>query len=467
MSRNELTISQAHAAELRSCLFPANGHEAGTLILCGISSILVCPWTGESICRYLSREVIPIPFEDVVSSSPRHFEWAKRTFLMAYKRARDEGLAIAFVHSHRRIHAFFSTVDDKNDQELAELVSHRRGPRPPLLSIVMDDTGGDIAARVCDDVYTRFPLDKTAVLGSLGWKWAFSHALHESDAKFQRQELAFGPGFLDVLPHLKITVVGAGATGSCTSHLLLRLGAKFLSSIDPDVVDYSNLSRIQSSRVSDAKNSVPKVDVIARDFRESEFEVKFHGYQKLVTDVEVRDVLKASDIIFCCTDDDEGRLFLNRFSYFYNTPVIDMGIKIDPVRIRENHIRLADGRVTVVSPGMRCLVCRRIADPTRARVDFLRRVDPDAYHDQVREGYIVNEFVAAPSVVTFTTSVAGMAVDELTARLTEYRSPGDHWLRKFANKRDHSPGAKEDECGICCRANWGRGDVVPFLNRVG
>jgi hypothetical protein len=60
-----------------------------------------------------------------------------------------------------------------------------------------------------------------------------------------------------------------------------------------------------------------------------------------------------------------------------------------------------------------------------------------------------------------------MAVDELTARLTKYRRAVDHRLHKYVPMQDHTPGASLATCAICGASTWGRGDVTPFLNRVG
>src|SRR4051812_42271829 len=87
-----LAISTPHHRQLRDSMFPDNGHEAGAIVLCGISNVDACPWANRRQRRYLSREVIPIPESDIVSSSDRHFEWRKTRFLAAYKQAREDNV---------------------------------------------------------------------------------------------------------------------------------------------------------------------------------------------------------------------------------------------------------------------------------------------------------------------------------------------------------------------------------------
>jgi hypothetical protein len=72
--------------------------------------------------------------------------------------------------------------------------------------------------------------------------------------------------------------------------------------------------------------------------------------------------------------------------------------------------------------------------------------------------------------VTFTTEVACMAVDELLHRLTGYRAVGAiaHRVRKLLLGEDKRPGTFRQGCALCvARDYWGRGDMTPFLDRVG
>jgi len=76
-----------------------------------------------------------------------------------------------------------------------------------------------------------------------------------------------------------------------------------------------------------------------------------------------------------------------------------------------------------------------------------------------------------PAVVHFTTDAATMAIDELIHRLTGYRRAGAsaHRVRKFHLLEDKRPGAAAaPDCPICDSTDyWGRGDLEPFLDRVG
>jgi len=80
--------------------------------------------------------------------------------------------------------------------------------------------------------------------------------------------------------------------------------------------------------------------------------------------------LAGCDVVFGCTDDNAGRLVLSRLPTYYLTPVIDMGVLLSSDNGRLTGI---DGRVTVVSPGSACLVCRGRIDLARAGSEQLPR----------------------------------------------------------------------------------------------
>ncbi len=84
--------------------------------------------------------------------------------------------------------------------------------------------------------------------------------------------------------------------------------------------------------------------------------------------------------------------------------------------------------------------------------------------------HVFGEGNPSPAIVTFTTEVATMAVNELLHRLQGY---GGHdgaittQVRQFHRMEDFRPGAKRRPgCPICDDAGyWGRGDMDPFLDR--
>lgn len=460
-----LTLRQEHLDLLRSLVLPSDGHEGAALLLCGTAAVDRDPWAGLATTCFLSREVIAIAPEDIAASSGVHITVRTNSLARVLRRARDERLVVGFVHSHPQGPAIFSEQDDSHEPLMAELARNRNGCATPLLSLLTTQDGR-LAGRVWREEASPLPFDMIRVVGdrlSLHYDGRFGT---NTPAAFHRQALAFGPALNKDVAALRIGVVGAGATGSATMVLLARLGAQRIAVFDRDLVDETNLSRLHGATRADIGR--PKVEVIKAHVEAFGLQADVAAYQTWIGDPACRDALKSCDMIFGCTDDHDGRMLLNRLAYFYLVPVIDMGIDIG---LGDHGILGADARVTVVQPGTRCLLCRNVIDPARAFAEHLERTDPAEHERRIKERYVRGGGNPNPSVVHFTTDAAAMAVDELIQRLTGYRQAGPraHRVRKFNLLEDKRPGAAAaPDCPICGTADyWGRGDVEPFLDRVG
>ena len=465
--RYSLTLLEEHDERLRALVFPSDGKEGAALLLCGRADITRDPWDGDGHRTFLSYDVVPIAPEDLVSSSDQHVTVKTQSLVRVLKRAAAEELTAAFVHSHPRGPAAFSPQDDADEPYLIELARNRNGPETELLSVLITPAGP--VGRIWHDVERWTPFDMIHVVGRrlrLTFPCRLTGMTPEA---FSRQALAFGEVLNADVRALRIGIAGAGATASATAAILGRLGARRMVTVDKDVVEESNLSRVHGATMDDVRNATPKVDVLKRHVEGFGLGAEVVPIQSWIGDPVCRDALKSCDVIFGCTDDNDGRLLLNRLAYFYLIPVIDMGIGIDPSEDDPPRILDAAGRVTVLGPGGRCLLCRKVVDPDLAREEQQERAAPEEHERQKRDGY-VRGGGPNPAVVTFTTDVACMAVDELIHRLTGYRSAGEraHRVRKYHLMEDKKPGVTGEECQLCmARDYWGRGDMQPFLDRTG
>ncbi|MFT7630769.1 MAG: molybdopterin/thiamine biosynthesis adenylyltransferase [Mariniblastus sp.] len=123
----------------------------------------------------------------------------------------------------------------------------------------------------------------------------------------------------------KILVVGAGALGNEVLKNLALLGLGNVYLIDFDEIQDSNLTRSVLFRAR--HNGQPKANVAAEMAAElnADCQVKPH-FGNVLTDVGlgmVRDV----DLVICCVDNREARLWINRMCWKANTPWIDGGIQ--------------------------------------------------------------------------------------------------------------------------------------------
>ena len=439
-----------------------------TFHLCGYAAIASDPWQSGSEKKLLSYEAVPV--EDIVSASATHITWRTDSFVRLLKRARAENLVVGVVHSHPSGFALFSGQDDKNEPELLELAQHRNGDTAALLSLLLTSDG--MRGRLWSNSGEVVPL---AMLRTIGPRISLEYEKSqdiETPEVWNRQALAFGAALNHDLHNLRIGVVGCGGTGSAVATLLSRLGIGRIALFDRDLVETTNLNRLHGATIDDARTRRPKVEVVKREIEKIGLGTQVAVYQSWVGSESCRDALKACDVIFGCTDDHEGRLLLNRLAYFYLIPVFDMGLAIDVSREEPSRIKDLAGRVTVVRPGTPCLICRKVVNTVRAREEQLQRANPEEYQRQKDEAYVLGEGNPNPAVVTFTTEVATMAVNELLHHLNGFRETAcatSQWVRRFHRMEDRPVGARQaPDCPVCVdRSYWGRGDFDPFLDRVG
>ncbi|WP_422057886.1 HesA/MoeB/ThiF family protein [Sphingomonas sp.] len=452
MSGFSLVLQQRHTSALHQALLSGSTSGSPCFALFGTNEIASDPWDRQRRLRLLSFELAG----DQTSA-------AGITEAMA--RCTAEDLILGVVRTQLTDSAAGAAEIDEDDRSLLMHLRQELGASAQLVSLRTDADGW--SARLWSDPRSAIAADYVTILGN----GLALHGLHSRvSADFlARQDLAFGPKLGRDLRRLRVGVVGCGATGSATAMLLARLGVGQLALFDEDIVDVTNLNRLHGARRADADAMRPKVDVLTREITELGLGVRTVSFRGWVGDPAARDALKACDVVFGCTDDHDGRLLLNRFAYFYLVPVIDMGLAIRPAE--DSRIAELGGRVTVLAPSGQCLICRRVIDAETARDEALKRASPEEFERRKREAYVRGGGEPAPAVVTFTTATACMAVDELIQGLTDFRGSGWRWhgVRRFDLLADRRPGAEQDDhCPVCSDMDyWGRGDMQPFLDRVG
>ena len=187
--------------------------------------------------------------------------------------------------------------------------------------------------------------------------------------------------------------------------------------------------------------------------------------QSMVTMESAARNLIACDLVFGCTDDNAGRLVLSRFATYLVTPVIDCGVLLSSDAVGQ--LTGVNGRVTTLSPGQACLVCRDRVDLARAGSELLT---PDERVRREDEGYAPALAQIEPAVVAFTTLVAATAVSELLERLTGYGPeprPSEVLLR--CHEREISTNVAMPREGHYCHPSsckLGLGITQPFLEQT-
>jgi molybdopterin/thiamine biosynthesis adenylyltransferase len=466
MTRITFTILEEQRAILHRSIF-RDGSEYAALLLCGRSNVRD-PWTGEKEERLIAREIIEVPETAFFKRSPTGFTWSTTPFYNAVKQAEQQNLAVAMIHSHPAGYLRFSSADDIAEKETFEIAFNRLESDRPHLSLIMTPDG-QLAGRAYGPDLKPYPTDMIRVIGRR-WRFIYPGLVGEiARPAFDRQVRAFGSQSTLDLSHLRVGIVGCGGTGSAVAALLARIGVRHLALFDTDSIDETNLNRLHYSTRVDANLRRPKVDVLGEAIAKIGLPISVAPIPHYVEDIEARDALKSCDIVFGCTDDHLGRNVLNRLAHFYLIPIIDLGLLIDPRK--EGGYDAFDGRVTVVQPGSPCQVCRGLINPDIMLAEGLRRKDPAIYEERRRAGYVVDMPDPSPVVVTFTTEVATMAVNELFQRLNAFRGENgaaSERVRRFDDVKEADllpAGKSRPGCKLCDRRRYdGRGDMDPFLD---
>jgi len=406
---------------------------------------------ADGTARLLVREIqFPSPI-DYTRRGPLEAELSPEFVARATKRARREGLALVFVHSHPGDEApIFSFVDDCGEERLAAFFAHRYPERAHAAVVV--SAGGMRARRLGTKEEIR-----VVVIGK--HREVLFDALHgpaTASEVFDRQVRAFGAVGQQSLQKLRIAIVGLGGTGSVVAQQLVHLGVRDFILVDPDVLEPTNLNRVANATTDDI--GIPKVEIAARYINKIANDAKVVCVKDDVIRARTAAELFNADLIFGCTDSHGSRAILQQVSYQYMIPCIDMGMTIIAKNGRVTYVY---GRVQLLAPGHACFACDGLLDAGEVRRDmmtaFERQTDP----------YIQGEREPAPSVISLNSTVASLAVTMFLSVVTGIPMHGRHLLYNAARSILRTVQAEpKSNCYICSRTgSFGRGDSWPLLGR--
>jgi molybdopterin/thiamine biosynthesis adenylyltransferase len=216
----------------------------------------------------------------------------------------------------------------------------------------------------------------------------------------------------------KAAVIGAGGLGSILCEQLLRVGIEDLVVIDPDIVEESNLNRLQGAEAGDVGR--PKVEFISDRLHAYNPAAEVETFQSQVQDCE--DTLKSCDLLVAGLDSQNARMWLNEFAVQHMLPYIDAGVLI---KRDEGTITGMEGVVQTVLPGATgCLNCMGRYNQEQAAID---RLNDDELEAAVEDGYIEGTALSPdPAVMPLNTTIAGMTGDVIAKLVTGVAGPPDY-----------------------------------------
>ena len=406
------SLTEKQHLELMKHLFPSDGKEALSIILCGNSINKECH-------RFLLHKIYNIPYEDCSFRSDTMVKWPTSVLKSILEEAERKHLAVFKVHSHNKFYNKFSEIDDLSDKTLfPQIYTWIENSLFHGSIVLLSD--GSLIGRVCFSDGSFLDIDRFNLIGSELRFMRNDKPLPVDLAEFAlRLKQTFGEDTYNRLRKLKIAVIGCSGTGSFVIEHLARLGVGELILVDPDIIEIKNLNRIVNSTMQDALNETAKVTVFERSIKAIDAGTEVKPFQGNLCDTKIINAVKNADIIFGCMDSIDGRHLLNRLSNFYLLPYFDLGVKL--IADGKGGIDSIAGTVHYLQPGRSTLLSRGSYTLKKLESANLLRSDPEEYGKRKKSGYIEGTDVDKPAVISVNSLISSIAINDLLARIHNYR----------------------------------------------
>ena len=123
----------------------------------------------------------------------------------------------------------------------------------------------------------------------------------------------------------RVAVLGVGALGTTSSHLLLRTGVRHLRLIDRDFVELHNLPRQTLFTEKDADAGAPKAIAAKAALEAIDSSARIDAFVRDVTVETIEELLDGVDLVIDGLDNFEGRYLLNDWAIARGIPWVYAG----------------------------------------------------------------------------------------------------------------------------------------------
>ena len=154
----------------------------------------------------------------------------------------------------------------------------------------------------------------------------------------------------DRMRQAHILVAGCGSVGSYVAEHFVRCGAGEVTLLDPDTVDYSNLSRA-NFRSSDVGSL--KIRALAERLISISPELKVNFVPKTLQDIshdEFNQLISGCDLVMSALDDRRAQLQINQWAYWHKKPAVFIGA----------FAKAHAGEIAVVDAPSPCFACATV-----------------------------------------------------------------------------------------------------------
>jgi hypothetical protein len=447
---------------LKRVLFPGDGKEAVAIALCGRRA-------GDRRHRLLVRTIEGVPYANCSERTPARVTWPPDFIEPQLERAAAERLSVVKIHSHPTGHGAFSRVDDAGDARLLPMIRGWVEAAIPHGSAVMLPDG-QMFGRVIDIDGELRPMAMINVVGDDLHFWYPDMGSIDLPSFAASHAQAFDDGTIERLRRLSFAVIGGSGTGSPTVEQLMRLGAAEIVIVDDDRIEDRNLNRILNSTMQDARDGRLKVDVLADAIERADLGTRVIRLPQNLWDPDVIRAVAQCDIVFGCIDTVDGRFLLNALATHYTLAYFDIGVRLMavPQGPQKGRIREVCGTINYLQPERSSLVSRGLFTMKQVAAAGLRRNDPAAHAQQVKDGYIDGAPGHRPAVISVNMLGSALAVNELLARLHPFREePNSNYASVIFSlaSMELITEVEEGRCPLLA-GKVGVGDTTPLLGLI-
>lgn len=449
-----LSMTNEQHSTLKNYLIAPCGSEKVAWVLCSKAS-------NNGRMRFMVKSIHPLTHDSYVNSSPTSVTWKTVCIIDLLDDAEKNDFALVKFHSHPKGADEFSSIDDKSDREILEVVNDWMEKPSNVLSCIMTPDGKIVGRKV--DI-NKF--EYLSHIMNVGYDLRFCERWDNLVPEFaQRNAQAFGEETFRIFSNLRVGVAGCSGTGSQVIEQLVRLGVSELVLVDFDEVEEKNLNRITNLSMRDANNQRIKVEALKERIEALGLGTKITIVSKRLQTKEAVKTLSVCDVVFGCLDTKGGRHTLNRLSSYYTIPYFDVGVRLDANG--KGGIDGIHATVHYLQPGSKSLIHRGVYDMEDIRAENKRLEDPEGYVEERELGYVKGVNVDRPAVIPINAIAASFAVMDLLARIHDYRTLGNHNIDKILISISGEILAYE-EVHNCDKDIFsqvvGRGDVKPLLD---
>ena len=404
------------------------------------------PSTGQSRRTALIDEII-LPAEDErilhgsVDCQPHYFSRALRA-------ATDNGMGLAFMHSHpgpgwQGLNAIDSDTE-------GEVLAYPVGATAlPLVGLTLG-SDGYWSARFWErdgKKMRRRWCDKVRIVGPMSYRLYFNDNLRPAPQRrniLRRTIDAWGRKAQSDISRLKVGIVGLGSGGSVVAEAVARIGVEQVVLIDHDRVEEHNLDRLLNATVKDIGK--PKVDVAAKAIRR-------HGTAKRVQitalPMSIQDEVAYlaaldCDILFGCVDRPVPLEILNYAAHSHLIPVFSGAVEVQ-TNPQNDGLFSAHWRAHTVTPYHQCLRCNGQYNSSAVVKELDGSLDDLGYISNLP----ANERPRNENVFPFGLSVAAMIVNSMI----RYLLAPDWWSLVRQQEHQLMTGKTQvinEECRLNC-----------------